>query len=210
MRGEDTSIEGKKGGGFSPTRGRGPSSVLLATAVGIALTTTAQAACPTGADLKNGILVKNSVGNTELHRRTTPNNIQITVTFDDGDGSVLDMLHGIYMVQAIDTEQGVLKLSTRVRLVSRAATRAWIAPKPNAQWRNPARKGGGSAQSGPVKQMKIGACQYNSIEVALRYSDDPTYWESYAYLPDLGIGLLVGSDDGTTRERYRYTAISKH
>jgi hypothetical protein len=173
------------------------------------LASVALAACPAASDLGNGIVLRTAGGNTELHRRAAEDMIRITVRFPDGDGSVLDMKHGIYMTRIVDIAQGVVKLGTAENLMSPRAMRQWPRPQRSASWTNTARDGGGAARSGGGKRVRIGGCGYTGFDVALRYADDPAYVETYTYLPELGIALLVASDDGQTRESYRYVSIAK-
>lgn len=169
----------------------------------------ALAACPTAADLKDGIVTRTSDGDVEVHRQTVPGIIQVDIRFGDGtgDGSVMQFGQGLYLRNIIPIEDGVMQLGQQEQLASDATLRAWAAPAPNAQWSN-TRADGGTARSGPMRSYSLDGCTYDSFEVTMTFADDPTYTETYTYLPTLGIGLLIKSVDSQSTETYRYVSIA--
>lgn len=178
-------------------------TLILAAAAG----PVAAAACPDRSDLQRGIFLKTDDGNTELHRDAGQGWTRVQVAFADGGGSVLDYWAGIYLQRSVPVEDGQAVPSETETYGSRAAIAAWLVPQPEHQWIN-TRAGGGMAASGPVREVRIGNCRYPAFEVVIRFGDDPNYRETYSYLPDLGIGLLILTDDGETRDKVRYTAIA--
>lgn len=170
----------------------------------------AHAACPTPADMKTGIITKTDDGQIEVHKTVVKDMVQVEVTFGDGtgDGSIMQFGHGIYLRNVIPVEAGVLRVAQQEEYASDATLRSWSAPVPSANWSNP-RPGGGAAQSGPMREMRVGTCTYDSFEVTLSFADDPNYTEVYSYIPSLGIGLLTEILEGNTRDIYRYTSIAK-
>ncbi|MEM6760902.1 MAG: hypothetical protein AAF601_15620 [Pseudomonadota bacterium] len=168
----------------------------------------ALAACPTVENLGKGIKLTLNDGQTEIHKTAPGGVIQVDVRFNDntGDGTIMHFAHGVYLRDIIPIEGGVIRVGQQERLTSEATLRTWPEPIPGARWSNP-NPDGGSARSGRAKTTRIGGCSYNSFEVTLTFKDDPNYTETYAYLPDLGVGLLVESVEGSSREKYRYVAI---
>ncbi|MEX0371648.1 MAG: hypothetical protein AB3N09_13530, partial [Tateyamaria sp.] len=154
------------------------------------------AACPTAANLKDGIVTRTSDGDVEVHRQTVPGIIQVDIRFGDGtgDGSVMQFGQGLYLRNIIPIESGVMQLGQQEKFASDATLRAWAKPVPSARWSN-GRADGGTARSGPMRSYSLDGCTYDSFEVTLTFADDPTYTETYTYLPTLGIGLLIKSVD---------------
>ncbi|MEO1748091.1 MAG: hypothetical protein AAFR27_05630, partial [Pseudomonadota bacterium] len=65
------------------------------------------AACPTAADMVKGVEVRTDFGNVEVHRRAGKDRTQVEVAFEGGaEGSLLDFLHGIYLLSAIPMVDG--------------------------------------------------------------------------------------------------------
>lgn len=177
-------------------------AALLAAVTGSAL----QAACPTGADLESGIVTRTADGNTEIHRRTRPDWIQIQVTFDDGDGSILELYHGLYLYALIPVAQGVLQPGGRDTFATLAALQQWEAPRADHAWSNGA-EGGGQAVSGSLRNVTIGDCGFDGYDVTITFVGEPVYREVYTVLPGLGIALLVRTEEGAQVDNYSYTSI---
>lgn len=179
-------------------------------ALALLLGPTAALACPTAEAMsERGVLLTTADGNIELHQQTRPNIIQVAVNFGGGDGSVLEMQHGIYLKRKIALVDGVLDPNTEETYMSTRTAEAWDAPAHSQVWQN-ARAGGGSAASSAQKTIRIGTCRYPGFDVSIRLSDDPGRIETYAYLPELGIGLWVQTDDNGAVKTYRYVSITAY
>jgi hypothetical protein len=166
----------------------------------------AAAACPDATDLAKGIEFRTSGGDVEVHRKLRPDWITISVIFPDGDGSVLEMYHGMYMLSAIPIEGGVPKPGQREDYADVSELTQWPRPTPDTSWTNTT-PSGGIAVSGALETKMIAGCRYDSVQVDVQFADDPTYTETYAYLPELGLGLLVKTvaSDGT--DTYSYISV---
>ena len=70
-------------------------------------------ACPTIEDLSKGIEFRTDGGDIELHRQLRPGWVTTTVTFSDGDGSVLELYQGMYLLSSIPMEKGLPKPGDR-------------------------------------------------------------------------------------------------
>ncbi|MEO0750444.1 MAG: hypothetical protein AAFY25_01445 [Pseudomonadota bacterium] len=163
-------------------------------------------ACPTVADLGQGIEFRTADGDVEVHRQLRPDWVTVTVTFADGDGSVLEFYKGMYLLSVIPIEQGIPKPGAREDYASVAELAEWQRPVPDAAWVN-ATPGGGQAVAGPMDTIMIAGCRYNSIGVTVKFADDDTYTEVYEYLPDLGVGLLVRTEASDRTDDYSYIAV---
>lgn len=185
--------------------------VAFALTATLHMTSAAGAACPTKADLANGIAMTLADGDIEIHRQVRPDWVQITVTFGDdtGDGSVMELYHGVYLMSVIPIENRVLKPGRIESYATMSDLQRWAEPVPARAWSNPTPTGG-SAKSGPVETFKVGACNYSGFDMLIDFADDENYTETYRVLPDLGTALLVRSDDGETIETYVYTSISRN
>lgn len=75
--------------------------------------TSAATDCPNAADMVTGVVLKTADGISELHRKTRPGWTRVKVDFGDGDGSVLEYRHGLYLQSSIPVEDGVLKVGDR-------------------------------------------------------------------------------------------------
>ena len=73
------------------------------------------------------MVVSTASGNVELHQRTGPDRVRITVEFGGGTGSVLDMVHGIYLERQVDTAGGTRLPDTEQVYLSERAAAAWEA-----------------------------------------------------------------------------------
>jgi hypothetical protein len=178
--------------------------LLNTAALVLGLASTAAIACPTGADMKKGVLFRTDLGNTELHRRTKPGWVQIRTAFSDGGGTLIEADRGLYMHSSTRIEAGKLT-KDKITFASRSNLRKWSDPKPDTRWRNPT-DGGGTAKSGPIGSFRVGTCTFSAFPVTIDF-DGEVYSETYMYLPDLGTGLLTRSKDARTTETYGYIAV---
>ena len=181
-------------------------SLLRMTLVAATTCSALHAACPTGDDLATGIVTRTDTDTTEIHRRTRPDWVQIQVTFDDGEGTVLDLYHGLYLQTMMPMTEGVLDPSGLESFVTTEAVTRWPAPRPDDAWRNEA-PGGGEARSGAMRPVTIGDCRYDGYDVTLVFEGDAAYAETYTVLPDLGIALLVRIEEGAQVDDYGYVSL---
>ncbi|MEL6646339.1 MAG: hypothetical protein AAFY35_09480 [Pseudomonadota bacterium] len=163
-------------------------------------------ACPTIEDLSKGIEFRTDGGDIELHRQLRPGWVTTTVTFSDGDGSVLELYQGMYLLSSIPMEKGLPKPGDREDYATTAELRQWMRPVPNNAWVNDT-PGGGKATSGLMETITIGGCAYNSFKVIIQFNDDDTYKETYDYLSDLGVGLLIKTEASDGTDTYVYTGV---
>ncbi|MEM7599514.1 MAG: hypothetical protein AAF382_17640 [Pseudomonadota bacterium] len=163
-------------------------------------------ACPTIDDLGKGIEFRTDGGDIELHRQLRPGWVTTTVTFSDGDGSVLELYQGMYLLSSIPMEKGLPKPGDREDYATPAELKQWMRPVPNNAWVNET-PGGGKATSGLMETITIGGCAYNSFKVIIQFNDDDTYKETYDYLSDLGVGLLIKTEASDGTDNYVYTGV---
>ena len=130
--------------------------------------------------------------------------VRIIATFGDGAQSVLELDRGIYLATSTPIVNGKPLIREREDYGSAFNLSKWADPAPSSKWRNDT-KDGGRATSGPLKTARIGSCRFQAFEVTIDFAGE-AYREVYLYLADLKTGLLIESDDGKTKERYRYTA----
>lgn len=180
----------------------------LVFALSITVTAAQAADCPTKADLANGITFRTTDGNTEVHRAgNTPGLVTLQVRFADGDGSLIALRHGIYMLSVIPMTKGKPDLTAREDYAGPEAE-GWPVPKPSARWTTRG-NGGATATSGAAHKITIGDCTYEGFEVALDFTDEEDYVETYTYLPALGLALLIQTKDKSGTDDIGYTHIGK-
>lgn len=178
----------------------------ILTAIGLCLSGATALACPTAADLKTGIFLTLDDGGTELHKQTRADWVQIFATFSDGEAALLDYYKGLYLHTDVPVVNGIPRLGETETYATLANIQKWTDPRPNAAWENPA-PDGGTAKSSKARPFKVGGCTYPAFKIDMTFNDDPAYSETYQFLPTLGIALLTVSDDGVTKDRYKYTEI---
>ncbi len=163
-----------------------------------------EAACPTGNDMKTGVVFQTGDGGSEVHKATGADWVRIIATFNDGEVNALELDRGIYLATSTPIVNGKVQTSQREDYGSAFNLRKWADPLPKARWRNDTADGG-RATSGPLKEIRVGKCRFDGFEVTIDFADE-TYREVYLYLADLKTALLIESDDGKSKERYRYTS----
>ncbi|MFN3209540.1 MAG: hypothetical protein ACE369_11180 [Roseovarius sp.] len=181
-----------------------PTSLLTAAALTVAALPAL--ACPGAADLEKGVVFETQDGTVETHRRVTEDMVIIRTEFGEGEGSILETRHGLYLGSSTPIEGGVVRMAEKEVFASHADLKLWDAPKPDTEWRNDS-SGGGTAKAGPQGTIRLGPCAYAAFPVELTFNDDPDYVEQYQYLPDLGVGLLVASTTNEDEEHYTYTDV---
>lgn len=170
----------------------------------------AHAACPTQSDLAEGIGFDIAGGGTETYKAL--NNGVIEVVYSDSDGfSSRTMLgQGAYLLEVIDLDNGAPDPSTRITYSHVLAPEDMPVPRPNGGWvsKVASMEGGSVTQEvqdhtfGPMGTLTVGACSYDTFEITVRYDDADESIDTIAYLPELGIGLLVGiAYNGSEGER---------
>lgn len=170
----------------------------------LALVALPLSACPQPDDMKRGVLFRLDDGGIEMHRVLDKDWVRVRARFAEGDEGELDYYHGIYLASDTPIENGKPQPSKRETFGSKANLRKWSKPQPQARWRNQTADGG-RASSGTLKTVKVGACRFDAFEVTIDFAAEK-YREVYLYLQAFGTALLIESDDGKTKERYRYTA----
>ena len=174
----------------------------------MALPSAVWAECPVAADVAHGVFLRTADGSTELHRETAPGRLAVRIKFADGEGSIMDYAHGLYAIGSVPVSQGVPQPGDTMVFTEARQAMAWPAPKPNAKWVNKG-KGGAKARSGQAATVGIGACSYRGFDVTLEFTDEPGYSETYTYLPDLGIAMLIETRDASGADRFTYVGIEK-
>ncbi len=172
-------------------------------------------ACPTGADLADGIAIKDDDDTTEVYRKGGGNTVVVDVTYSDGFQAQNTFIHGVYLRQLADVIDGVVQVSTAL-----STSYASDPPEPAAGASGILQTKVGSPVDGFVPEVQgyawnsaatyqIGACTYAAIQGTLTYkSDGIDVTETVEYIPELGIGLLTEyAEVGFDTDRYIYTDI---
>jgi len=157
--------------------------------------------------MKKGVVFTMDDGGTELHRIFAPDWVLITAAFPDGEGSLLETYHGLYLHSSTPIDKGVPQLGDKEVYSGRADIGQWKAPVPGQVWENDTATGG-VAGSGDLEKITLGTCSYDAFKVRLKFKDDPKYQETYEYLPELGVGLLVSSTLDGDKETYNYVGVA--
>jgi len=171
----------------------------------IAAMPTLALSCPTASDLTAGIRATLDDNGYEVHRSIGSERIRMDITFGPGDEMIMEFVHGIYALWSMPIVEGRADIANADYFANIGVASTWLAPRPNARWET---EGDGSAKlsSGAIYEFAVGACVYDAFDVDMTFDADG-YIETYTFLPDLGIGLLVADDDGQTKNRYTYTRL---
>lgn len=172
----------------------------------VAASATATSACPVLSDLTRGIEVRTGDGNVEIHRRMDSSRTQTTISFSDGEGSVMEFHHGVYALTSIPVFNGKPEPSQIQIFGDDNAVAEWPKPEPYARWTT-AGTGAADVSAGGPTTYRLGSCTYDGFQVQLVFKDDD-YEETYWYLSELGIGLLVETKLGNDIDRVDYISIS--
>lgn len=172
----------------------------------ILMTGPAFAECPDASHMKTGVVFTLDDGGTELHRVTRPDWIQVFALFPEGDASLLDLYHGLYLKADVPVYGGVPQIGETLTYATEDQLRVWPAPVSNSTWSNET-EGGGLAKSGDPKIIALGDCQYEAFDIEIVFADDLGYRETYRYLPELRTAMLVATSDSEGTEEYVYTRI---
>ena len=185
------------------------SAMLKGIALGcLMLPGAALAECPVPGDLARGVFLKTADGSTELHRETAPGRLAVRIVFADGEGSIMDIAHGLYAIGSVPVSQGVPQPGDTMVFADADQAMAWPVPKPASAWETQG-KGGASIRSTPEANIAIGACSFRGFDVTLDFTDEPGYSETYTYLTDLGVALLIETKDANGTDSYAYVSIAK-
>ncbi|WP_353472840.1 hypothetical protein PVT71_02075 [Salipiger sp. H15] len=186
-----------------------PLAFVLTLLPGLALA----APCPSAADLEKGIRLRGPEGASELFTRQGPAVIR-SVYEQDGVAISRTLLGaGVYLLEAIDLEEGEPVPVTRITYGYPVTPAAMPEPKPAGSWAvKVAVKETGSLRSemlsfrfGPLTEISFGACTYEMMPIIQRYEDGTIDYLSW--LPGLGLSFLSGFSDTEGEERYEYYAI---
>jgi len=166
--------------------------------------TPAAAACVTSADLETGIRATAEDGETEVFRTIDTNLVENLV--DLGDGLVVHylMVHGLYIIDVYDRENGEILTDTRVVTVHGTDRDALPLPKPKMEWAATVavRDSLGVVAEeqtyrwGDATTVSFGDCSYQGIAGTIRYeTEDNWFVEDVVYLSNVGITLINALTD---------------
>lgn len=164
----------------------------------------AAADCPTAADLAGGIRAVISDGGQEVYRTIGQNRVEVKNDYGDGYITTVLLAHGVYVLEVSETENG------RPVPDSRSVTRYPVAldklplPAPGASWKVEVQvtdANGTSAEQETHRWDQVSSytrdgCTYDALSGTIRYDyDDGWYQEELLYFSEMGIAVLVASDD---------------
>ncbi|MCB1333218.1 MAG: hypothetical protein KDK26_06090 [Roseivivax sp.] len=172
--------------------------------------------CPTAEDLATGIRFRIEGGDTETFRRhERPGVIEALFQAHDGYASRVLLGQGLYLLELIELENGVLVPASRTTYGFPQAPDAMPVPVPGGGWTvrvGSLTEAGTDSDTqtysfGPMTEYSFGACTYRMIPVHLRYASDAELMDVLHYLPDLGISFLSESRYTGGSDSYRYYSV---
>lgn len=187
---------------------------ILALATCLALPAPAALACPTLADLDKGIRFTVDGADTEVYRRVGPSMIEATYTTADGVVTRTLLAQGIYLVELVDIVDGKPDLAARTTYAFPGRAEDLALPSPGGQvaYDIVINNGGDFSPErqtydfGPGGLINFGACEYEMVEIQIRYSPgDDSLVDILYYLPALQFSYFAGSDTSDGPNRYTYT-----
>jgi hypothetical protein len=181
--------------------------LMIAVAVALCPTlVTAQANCPTAADLAKGIRVDRSNGYTEVFRAGGQGIIAVEGFIDRELEYTLELADGLQLL-SYTGNVGSSPATDDGMIYDYPGDNADL-PQPvaNGRWQSDvtvtAFSGTYSEPQlyayGPLEQIMIGTCPYDMISVTIAYQNDANYIETVQYFPDLGFSVLVRQGDDQT------------
>ncbi|MEL7115107.1 MAG: hypothetical protein AAGP08_05865 [Pseudomonadota bacterium] len=182
----------------------------------------AQEACPTAADLQAGIVFDIGEGEKEVYKDIGNGVIEVTYSDTEGFESRTLLGQGVYLLELVDLEDGQPVPISRTTYSHKLTPVDMPKPSPNSSWTSEVVSlNDGNLERevhdhrfGAAGNITLGACTYDKIRVTVHYDDGDNSVDTLEYLPDLGVGLLVGvaydNGDGTrTDDVYRYFDVAR-
>lgn len=188
---------------------------ILALTACLAFPATAGLACPTIADLDKGIRFTVDGVDTEVYRRVGPAMIEATYTTADGVVTRSMLAQGVYLVELVDMVDGKPDLPNRTTYAFPGRASDLALPTPggqvaydivitNAGEFTPERQ---TYDFGSGALINFGACEYEMIEIQIRYNDDDSLVDILYYLPELEFSYYAGSDTSDGSNRFTYSKM---
>ena len=176
----------------------------------------ALADCPTRADMKTGVMLRDAGGETETFR--AGHNGFVRGEYEDGQGGGARylLLAGIYVVEVFDTDNGDPIPGSRSTFFYPVTPSEMQPPTPGGRWdvetlandQGDVHKGNESHIFGPVTDITIGTCTYDMIPIISIYHSLDGYEERLNYLPEFGFAYLVEmKDPGEAPFTYDFVSI---
>lgn len=184
-----------------------PRPLLPTLAAALGLAPALALACPADfEDSAAGLIVRYEDGVTAHLTRDSDGMVTEEVRFapDSGDGYRVLALHGLFMVEDVDIEDGAELADSMERQSFPGGVGALPEPEPGLVWSGEVTVAVGGEDStrqvflglGSRSEITFGGCEYESWSATLRYSDDAGEEVlGYDYLPALGIALIRSSTD---------------
>jgi hypothetical protein len=189
---------------------------VLFLATCLALPGTGAIACPVADDLNKGIRFTVDGVDTEVYRRTGPSMVEAIYKTEDGTETRSLLARGIYLVELVDLLDGVPDPDTRTTYAFPQRADALVDPaQGQSVTYDIAINYGGDFESerqiyqfGQAFTINYGACEYEVIEIEIRYEpDDSGTVDLLHYFPALGFSYYAGSDYPDGSDRYAYSNI---
>lgn len=161
-------------------------------------------ACPTGADLTNGIRVTEGDGTTNDFRSLRSGVVQQDGRATDGYTYRTLLGQGVHILQLADTENGALIQDTVYSTAYPTSPGDLPIPTPGSRWEvdtsiRSVDEIYAEAQTqawGNVVPFTIGDCTYDAIPGKVDYISDGFHIkETLMFMPDLGFALLMVYED---------------
>ena len=173
-------------------------------------------ACPTGADLANGITIRHDDGASETYRAVRDDLVRMEQSFDGELTAIMDLAHGTYVLTYMDVYDGRPDAGSRITTAYPGGMATLSAPEAGARWSldtivmdsaGPYAETVTVAWSTP-RDATIGSCTYSAIDGIIAYDgEDETYVEGITYLIDVGVGYVNFYEDSAGRTDYVAIAI---
>lgn len=192
-------------------------SKVFAVAVGfLASPAVAVAACPTHADLENGIRFSGP-NDSEVHTRA-PRGMVVTLTDPDADGFSYRamMVHGVHVVQLSEFDGGSVMLGSTWRFGYPGGIEALPVPTPGGTWESDVAALNNfsfdietiSHVWGAEIDYVLSGCTLRGVPVRVTYdSEGFQSVEDYVYLPEVGTALLLRYSDPDGANTYTFDAF---
>ena len=188
-----------------------PLLITLQVAAGTAL-----AQCPTKADLSTGIRFTLASGETETFRASGDAVVESLFVAPDPQANRVLLAHGVYLLEYVDVENGVLQPDTRATYSYPMKAPDMPLPQPGGSWtvtaavfdRGELRSENQVYAFGASSQITFQTCSYQMFPIEIAYPNDPDLsGDVLHYLPELGLSYLAESTYGDTTDRYDYVRI---
>ncbi|MFK7751004.1 MAG: hypothetical protein AB8B51_00500 [Sedimentitalea sp.] len=174
-------------------------------------------ACPTAADMTQGVRFTLATDEVETFRLLESGIIQGDFFIDETDVLRTFIARGIYLVETYSLQNGVREAGTRFAYAYPVDVAQLPAPTPGGGWAGTVVQLEGTNleneahdyRFGAQTTQSYGACTYQMIPVTVLYPDDveTNQREVLHYLPELGLSYLAEFSDKDYDEVYSYTQI---